>query len=100
MRETDFNGAIDYINGKTVTVDGISGTIEVRGARPYRKIYHNADAKGRRTDRYQETRRKLHDDWSSDLTESDNLVEVMERLGVRAEAAFPGSSKTVILVPE
>jgi hypothetical protein len=71
-----------FIDGKRVILDGIEGTLQVLGSRPYRRFYHQPTAKGRTTEVYRLLKQKFRDDWSSDLTNSDRLVEIMSKLGV------------------
>jgi hypothetical protein len=69
-----------------VTLDGVSGTIKV--SYPYRQypreahVSHEPDARGKRSEAYLETKRELRDDWSTDLTHSERLVDIMTKLGV------------------
>ncbi len=97
-KAVSFQQALEWCNGRTVVHGGISGVIELRGERPYQKVYHVPDAKGKRTKAYADMRDKLRDDWSTDLTEADALCEHMAALGV--ETTFDTvARKTVITVP-
>jgi hypothetical protein len=97
-RTVSFQEALEWCNGQTVTHEGISGRIELRGERPYQKVYHNPDAKGRLTKEYLTTCEQLRGDWSADLTDSDLLCEHMATLGVDI-ALDAVTRKTVITVP-
>lgn len=67
----EFLGAI---NGRTVTLDGVEGTLSIeKGDR----IVHRATAKGRKSERYQTIRRQLRDDYSSDVSDSDKALETI-----------------------
>lgn len=97
-RVVSFQEALEWCNGQAVVHEGISGRIELKGERPYQKVYHVPDAKGKRTKAYTDMREQLRDDWSTDLTESDALCEHMAALGV--DAAFDNvTRKSVITVP-
>lgn len=90
LKQNDFTLLLfEALDGRHYTLDGISGVIkhETISARyPYAHVdhtlSHRADAKGMRSPKYIELRRKLHDDWSTDLTNSDRLVDIAKRLGV------------------
>lgn len=97
-RTVSFQEALEWCNGQTVTHEGISGRIELRGERPYQKVYHNPDAEGKRTRAYADMREQLRDDWSTDLTDSDLLCEHMATLGVDV-ALDAVTRKTIITVP-
>jgi hypothetical protein len=79
----------EFLNGKRYTLDGISGHFKYRtyeaiypSRRTVHKLSHEADARGRRSERYQETKRKLQDDWSTDLTDSiERYCDIAHKLG-------------------
>lgn len=83
------NPVFEFLNGKTYKLYGVSGTFEhkiTESVYPTRRtvesLYHNPDAKGRRTTRYQETKRLLGDDHTTDLTSSiDTYCEIACELG-------------------
>ena len=76
---TDSNGHLDIVrieedacDAKSFkNSDGIEGVLKLSGKRPYRKLYFEATAKGRRHPKYLEMKRKLHDDWSTDVSGSE-----------------------------
>ncbi len=75
--------ALDHINGQAYVLDGIDGVIKVDYTRKHdTRISHEATKRGRATQAYQETKRQLGDDWSSDLTNSERVVDIMIELGV------------------
>ncbi len=97
-RTVSFQQALEWCNGRTVTHEGISGVIELKGERPYQKVYHVPDAKGKRTKAYTDMREQLRDDWSTDLTDSDALCEHMAALDVETTCDAV-TMKTIITVP-
>ncbi len=85
------NPVFEFLNGKTYKLDGVSGTFrhKVSQARyPYPRtvedLYHDKDAAGRRTKRYQDIKRELGDDYSTCLTNSiDEYCEIAHELGYK-----------------
>lgn len=82
----------EYLDGKPYTHNGISGRIlyvEYPAFYPYRhtaqSIVHEADEAGKQTEAYQETKRTLGDDWDSDLTDSESLVDIAVACGMTEE---------------
>ncbi len=82
----------EYLDGKTYTHNGISGkiTYSERQARyPYphivQKIEHEANAAGKRSIEYQEAKRILGDDWVSDITNSESLINIALACGMTEE---------------
>lgn len=73
-----YDQILEAINGHTFTDrSGIQCKVEVQHAHakyPYphttTRIFANPTTKGKRTEAYREIRRKLRDDWSTDLTQS------------------------------
>ena len=82
-----------FLDGKTDTIDGMTGTFryDIRhGIYPYDHYNHSliftADRSGRNTEAYQDIRSKLGDDWLMDLTDNiEQYVEIAFRLGYRVE---------------
>lgn len=83
----DWDEVLTVINKKEVTLDGIHGVIKVDRFRSYyTSIYHHPSVKGKETPEYQEKKAKFRDDWSTDLTESPELLcEIALALGVMYE---------------
>jgi len=50
--------------------DGVEGKLELTGKWPYRKLYFNPTAKGKRHPKYLEIKAQLHDDHSTDVSDS------------------------------
>ena len=77
---TEFERAID---GRTVTIDGVSGKIcIVHWAGRRSAIVFKPNRKGKATAAYQKVRKQLGDDWDTVLTDSDRLDEIARRAGV------------------
>lgn len=76
--------SLEAMDGREVTLDGIHGTIRIERPRPFdTRVMHYKSPKGRRSEAYQATRRRLRDDWDSDLTgDADACVAIAEALGV------------------
>jgi hypothetical protein len=77
------------LDGRHFTLDGVSGVLSYEklvATYPYPHVdhsfHHTADAKGRRSEEYLKVRRILRDDWSTDLTNSERLGEIAQKLRV------------------
>lgn len=83
------NEVFEFLNGKTYTLDGISGSFrhEVRKAaypypHTYERLIHEADTEGLRSEPYLAQKRELRDDWISDLTDNvERYVAIAYELG-------------------
>lgn len=78
---TQWDEALDFIHGKEYTLDGVHGTLAVEDGRFGRRVWHRASEIGRESPEYRAIRRKLGDHYSSDLTESERVGEIMLELG-------------------
>lgn len=79
-----WNEALDVIDGKAITLDGIHGHIRVeRPAKHVTRVIHYPSPRGKASEAYKDQKRKYRDDWMSDLTGSDRLVPIAYKLGVR-----------------
>lgn len=81
----------EQYNGRKVKVDGIECEIKVDiYTRKYPtealmiSVYAEPTARAKRTEQYKEARRKLGDDWATDVLDSDIEVQVdiLTQLGV------------------
>ncbi len=54
--------------------EGIEGRLKLEGHWPYRKLWFVPTKLGRRHPEYLKTKHKLHDDWDTDLSQSDPEV--------------------------
>lgn len=79
-----WDAALEAIDGREITLDGIHGTVKVDRSRRFdTRVMHIKSAKGRRSEAYQETRRRLRDDWDSDLTQDvEACCAIAQALGV------------------
>lgn len=82
------NPLFEWLNGKSYKLDGMSGKFEHQHhyspyyGRVCEELYFNIDAKGRKTEQYQKTRRELGDDWSRCLTQDiETYCEIARSLG-------------------
>lgn len=83
----------ELLDGKIFTdSDGIEMKIVHKSFQaifPYQHTSHTLYAqpteKGKATDAYWTIKQQLRDDWSTDLGESDDLMEIAEQVGVLAE---------------
>lgn len=81
----------EFLDGRKYTLDGIEGVVRAResirgsyyGGGTEVRIYHEATPKGRKSEAYRQLRQQLHDDWSTELTHSERLIEIAEKLGFR-----------------
>lgn len=86
------------LDGKIVRLDGIRGKLQDRTVRKnmigggevvYRSLLHTADTVGKRHTEYAKCKRELKDDWSTELAESERLVDLaIEWLGLEAVEAL------------
>ena len=74
--------ALAAVDGQTVKLDGIRGVIRVDVSGGYTRVWHEPDAAGKRTEAYRKVRAELRDDWSTDLSWSERLVDVMTDCGI------------------
>lgn len=101
LKPNDFTLLLfEALDGRHCTLDGISGVLrhETISARyPYAHVdhtlSHTADAKGKRSPKYIELRDKLRDDWSTDLTNSDRLIDIALRLHVDVDGLLRQSKR-------
>lgn len=76
--------ALDAIDGKKYKYDGVAGTFRVDRSRKHdTRVEHHPSATGKKSETYLTHKRQLHDDYITDLSFSEKLVPVMERLGIR-----------------
>lgn len=88
---SNWNEALDAVNGLLVELDGILGNIKVerRFSKYYgaeiAKVMHEPvrGKKGKDSEAYQRIKRELRDDWSTDLTNSERLPQIMSRAGIK-----------------
>ena len=75
----DWTDAVSRIDGKRYKLDDVDGTLHVypsrRGYMP--SVYHEASKIGRRSKAYRTIRRELGDDYDSDITQSERLVDII-----------------------
>lgn len=75
--------ALDHIDGREYVLDGIHGVIKVDQSRAFEtRIWHEPSDEGRNTRAYRDMKRQLGDHWSSDLSQSERLADIMMALGV------------------
>lgn len=75
--------ALNAIDGREYTLDGVHGTFHIdRSIRFNTRIWHIASERGRQSEHYREVKAKLRDDWDSDMSHSDRLVDIMGELGI------------------
>lgn len=75
-----------FLDGKTAVVEGVEGTFELevwidRFGLQCQQLNHIPTDAGRESEAYQQIRRELGDDWSSDMTWSPLAVEIAVDLG-------------------
>ena len=69
--------AQEKINGMRWKIDGVDGTLRVERINGMTEFVHYPSAAGKRSKRYQETRRKLGDDFTTTITaDEDEMMRV------------------------
>jgi hypothetical protein len=87
--------ALDVLDGKHLVLDGVDGTLRVNrrrdqyGAVLTGVLMHVPSAKGKKSAKYLEIKRQLHDDWDTDLTGSERVAEIAEKFCVFANDVAP-----------
>lgn len=87
------NEIFEFLHNKLYTLDGISGVFKYttyKAIYPYEhmvhKLHHEADKEGMQTKKYRETKQKLGDDWSTDLTDSiEKYCDIALELGYESQ---------------
>lgn len=80
---SSWDEALDVIDGKRYTLDGIEGVIHVDRSRRFdTRVDHHPTAKGKKTEAYLKIKRQLGDDWSTDLSSSERLADIASRFCV------------------
>lgn len=83
------NELFTFLDGKAYTLDGIHGTFRqdvwVGLDRVSEYLRHVPSAQGKRSKAYQDTKRQLGDDWSTDLTNGLRYVDIAIELGYSTE---------------
>jgi hypothetical protein len=81
---SSWDAAMRAVDGKVVNdSEGIEGTLRVVKLGHDTRLMHVKTARGKLHPAYLETKRKLRDDWDTDLTTSEHVVPMMEDLGIR-----------------
>jgi hypothetical protein len=76
-----YQQALNFINGKSYKLDGVAGKLKVEST-PYLKVEHVPSKAGMNCEAYLAVRRILRDDYTTDLTWSERLPEIMIAVGV------------------
>jgi hypothetical protein len=71
--------AFTAIDGATMTIDGVQGTLHVSRRGGLTRVEHRATAKGRSSDAYSQARKMLGDDYVSDVTDTDEFMDFLNR---------------------
>lgn len=80
---SSWDEALDVIDGKRHTLDGIEGVIRVDRSRQFdTRVDHHPTAKGKKTAAYLKIKRQLGDDWSTDLSSSERLADIASKFCV------------------
>lgn len=82
------NEIFDFLHGKEYILHGIHGIFEYKATfsrylnRWEHSLYHNPSEIGQQTEEYRKTRRKLGDDWTTDLTNNiESYCAIATKLG-------------------
>lgn len=86
----NYDDFLAAINGKSCTLHGVHGHIKVErrkrgsyyGGGYETKIYHEPSARGKRSEAYRKLRHEMGDDWSTDLTQVEDIAEIGRKCGV------------------
>jgi hypothetical protein len=83
---SSYDDALMAIDGHACTVDGVHGRIRVSAhgsAYAHRhRVEHVTSARGKRSPEYVAMRARLRDDYVTDITYSDRLIEIMTAAGI------------------
>lgn len=71
--------AEQYIDGMTLTLNGVAGTIRIERIGGMTEYVHVPSAAGKRTESYQAMRRKLGDDYTTRVTECEETMDIIFR---------------------
>lgn len=71
--------AFAAIDGATMTLEGVQGTLHVSKRGGLVRVEHRATPKGRSSDAYREARKMLGDDYVSDVTDTDEFMDFLNR---------------------
>lgn len=75
---SSWDEALNVINGKPYVLDGIHGHLKVDRSRQfYTRVMHEPSKRGRQTDAYLKLKREYHDDWDTDLSDSERLPDIV-----------------------
>lgn len=70
------------LHGMWYVLDGIHGQLKDDSRKLETRLIHEPSKRGKRTRAYQETKAKLHDDWMTDLSQSERAAQIaVEILG-------------------
>jgi len=81
------NNVFEFLNGRFVTIDGVAGRLRHEVFVDWlgltvERLMHDATPAGRRSNSYREIRRRLGDDYSTDLTQNlERYCALTARLG-------------------
>lgn len=81
------NVIFSFLHGKPYALSGVSGVFRNDAANGH--LLHIPDAAGRNSQTYRDLRRKLGDDWETDMTCSERIGDIALELGFDPEEYTP-----------
>ena len=72
--------AYEKINGMNWKLDGVAGKLSVERINGMTEVIHTASRAGRKSVQYRETRERLGDDYTTTISESDEMQKVFARV--------------------
>ena len=86
--ELTLDGAYEILDGMSYKLDGVAGTIRVERVNGMTELVHHASAAGKRSAKYRATREQLGDDYTTTVSNDDDvtgeLFAIAERIHARA----------------
>ena len=73
------NVIFSFLRGKHYSLSGVSGVFQHDDANGH--LLHIPDAAGRKSQTYRDLRRRLGDDWETDMTYSERIGDIALELG-------------------
>lgn len=74
MTNEQYRETLELVDGMRLTLDGVAGIVRVEKRNGMTEFVHHPSAAGKKSARYIETRRRLGDDYVTDITSNDEAM--------------------------